>query len=63
MEKAKGNNLPEEIDWLTVEKEIDERCNADYQVVRKKLVIVAKHDLHKAKHPEEIDEGSRFYKV
>ena len=51
---------PEEIDWLTVEKEIDERCNAEYKVVGKQLVIVAKHDLHKAKHPEEIDEGSYF---
>ena len=53
----------EEFDWLTVEKEIDERCNAEYTVVGKQLVIVAKHDLHKAKHPEEIDEGSHFYKV
>ena len=45
---------PVEIDWLTVEKEIVERCNLEYQNVVKQLIIVAKHDLHKAKHPEQI---------
>ena len=41
---------PVQIDWLTVEKEIVERCNLEYQVVGKQLIIVAKHDLHKPKN-------------
>jgi hypothetical protein len=43
-----------EDDWKAIEAQIDSACNAEYKVVRKQLVVVAKIDLQESVNSEEI---------